>query len=99
MSQEGGGKRSGIAEWADMHSDSCMITNHLGDLTGSQLPHQQNRDLNRIYIMGSMSVVPSLCTMVLQGSAANSQGPCGIFECCTGNSNICVNFHYQIFGV
>ena len=99
MSQEGGGKRSGIAEWADMHSDSCMITNHLGDLTGSQLPHQQNRDLNRICIMGSVSVVPSLCTMVLQGSAANSQGPCGIFECCMGNSNICVKFHYQIFGV
>ena len=73
MSQEGGGKRSGIAEWADMHSDSCMITNPLGAPTGSQLPHQQNRDLNRVYIMGSVSVVPSLCTMVLQGSTANSK--------------------------
>lgn len=49
-----GGKRSGIAEWVDMHSDSCMITNHLGDLTGSQLPHQQNRNLNRICVMGSV---------------------------------------------
>ena len=97
MSQEG--KRSGIAEWADLHSDSWMATKHLGDLTGAQFPHPQGRDLNRVSFMGSVSVVPSPCAVVLQGSAANPQGPCGIFECYPGNSNICVNYYYRIFWV
>lgn len=103
MIQEEGREGSGIAEWAldsdDSHSDSCITTNQLGNLTGSQLLHRRNRDWNGIYILGNISVVPNLCPRVFQGSVANSQGHYGIIELLNGSSNIDVNCFYQVIGL
>lgn len=54
---------SGVAEWPldsdNLHSDSCVTSNQLGNLTGSQFSHQEEKDSNSIYVIGSVSLDPN----------------------------------------